>query len=350
MSSAMPLFPSRLCEGDVIAVLSPSWGGPSVFPGVFDLGVRNIEDVLGVRVREFSTTRMSNDELYRNPRARAEDINAAFADPEIKGIFASIGGDDSVRILPYLDLPTILANPKVLMGYSDTTTLNFWLAQNGLVTFNGPSVMAGFAQARHLPDEFASHVRQMLMHSEIPPPYAPYPSWCDGYVRWSTPGYDGEVWELQSNVEGPRWLQGEGTSRGRLFGGCVSVLENMKATPFWPALEFWEGKLLFLETSEDKPTVEHVGRILRNYGSMGALERISGLLIGRARSYTDDEKEALYETVVRVAAFEFGRSDLTIVANLDFGHTDPQWILPLNVQAEIDCEGKTFQLIEAPVR
>lgn len=350
MRSAPLLFPSRLSEGDTVAVVSPSWGGPSVFPGVFDLGIENLESILGVRVREFPTARMPDEELYRNPRGRAEDINAAFADHDIKAVFASIGGEDSVRILPYLDLPTILANPKILMGYSDTTTLNFWLAQNGLVTFNGPSVMAGFAQAKHVPKEFSEHVRQMLMCVETPPPYVPYSAWCDEYVRWNTPGYAGEVKDLRANEEGWRWLQGKGVVEGRLIGGCLPVLENLRATPFWPEPEFWDGKILFLETSEEKQTPEQVGRVIRSYGSMGVLARISGLLIGRARSFSAAEKETLYEFIVRVAAFEFERPDLPIVANLDFGHTDPQWVLPLNVLAQIDSETKALRLLEAPVR
>ena len=349
MRAPAPIFPPRLREGDRVAALSPSWGGPSVHPRVFDLGLMNIESLLGVRVKEFPTSRMPNEELYHNPRRRAEDMNAAFADTEIKAVFASIGGDDSVRILPFLDLPTILANPKILMGYSDTTTLTSWLAQHGLVTFNGPSVMAGFAQMRHLPPEFGEHVRRMLMDTGVPPPYEAYPAWCDEYARWADPGYDGEVRDLRPNAEGWRWLQGEGVASGRLFGGCIEVFEFMKATPFWPAPEFWQGRVLFFETSEDKPTVDQVKYFLRNYGSMGALERISGLLLGRARSYTDEEKEALYETVVRVAAVEFGRPDLPIVANLDFGHTDPQWVMPLNILAEIDCGRKTLRLLESPV-
>ena len=155
--------PPRLRPGDTVAVLSPSWGGPSCFPHVYELGLRNLESLFGLRVKEFPTARMAPDELYFNPKRRADDINAAFADPEVSGIIASIGGSESVRILPYLDVDAILAHPKILMGYSDTTTLTARLSQAGLITFNGPSVMAGFAQMRHLPPEFASHVRSILM-------------------------------------------------------------------------------------------------------------------------------------------------------------------------------------------
>ena len=93
------LKPSRLKSGDAIAVLSPSWGGPSRYPHVFDMGLKNIQDTFGLKIKEFETARMDADLTYRNPKLRAEDLNRAFADPEVSGIFASIGGDDSVRIL-----------------------------------------------------------------------------------------------------------------------------------------------------------------------------------------------------------------------------------------------------------
>ena len=77
-------------------------------------------------------------------------VTRTFADPEVKGIFTSIGGDDSVRILPYLDTKVIRENPKIFMGYSDTTTMNTYFNQLGLVTLNSPSIMAGFSQWNNL--------------------------------------------------------------------------------------------------------------------------------------------------------------------------------------------------------
>lgn len=341
--------PRRLREGDTVAVLSPSWGGPSCYPNVFDLGLDNLRSRFGFRFKEYPTARMDADALYRNPRQRAEDVNAAFADPEVAAIFTSIGGDDSVRILPYLDLDAILANPKILLGFSDTTTLTAYLNRHGLVTYNGPSVMAGFAQMRHLPDEAADDFRRLIVDAEDRFRYRPYPSWVDRYVRWETPGYDGETEPLQPNGEGWCWLQGRGRVAGRLFGGCVEVLEFLKGTPFWPPLDFWEGRILFLETSEDKPTVSQVKWMLRNYGSMGALDRIAGILFGRPMDYSAEEKARLYEVLVAVVAGEFGRDEMPIVANLDFGHTSPQFVLPLGVEAEIDCDRRTFGLLEPAV-
>lgn len=91
---------------------------------------------LGLTIKEFPSARKDASFLYNNPEFRANDINAAFADPEVKAIISSIGGDDSIRILPYLDKKTIVQNPKIVMGYSDTSTLLTYINQLGLVTFH----------------------------------------------------------------------------------------------------------------------------------------------------------------------------------------------------------------------
>lgn len=337
--------PVRLRPGDTVAVLSPSWGGPSVYPSVFDLGLANMRDLLGVEVKEYPTTRMSPEGLHGNPRLRAEDLNAAFADPQVKAIVSSIGGDDSVRLLPYLDTGTMAANPKILMGFSDTTTLLTFANQQGLVTFNGPSVMAGFAQLKTLPPLFGRHIRQMLMEPSAEYAYAPYAERVVEAQCWEAPGYTGEA-TFAPNA-GWRWLQGDSVVRGLLCGGCIEVLEFIKGTPWWPSADFWQGKILFLETSEEKPTPDQVKYMLRNYGMQGILDRITGLLLARPQFYTMEERETLYKTVVSVVAGEFGRPDLPIIAEMDFGHEAPQSILPLGVMAEIDCIRQNFRLVEA---
>ncbi len=335
----------RLRPGDTVAVLTPSWGGPSLYPGVFDLGLANIRDLLGVQIKEYPTTRMSTEGLHGNPRRRAEDLNAAFADPQVKAIVSSIGGDDSVRLLPYLDAEAIAANPKILMGFSDTTTLLACANQLGLVTFNGPSVMAGFAQIKTLPPSFGQHVRQTLTEPSREYAYAPYAERVVEAQRWEAPDYTGEA-TFAPNA-GWRWLQGSSVVQGLLFGGCIEVLEFIKGTRWWPATDFWQGKILFLETSEEKPTPDQVKYMLRNYGMQGVLGQIAGLLLARPQFYTMEEREMLFQAVISVVAGEFGRPDLPIIAEMDFGHEAPQSILPLGVMAKIDCPRQTFRLVEA---
>jgi len=340
--------PNRLKVGDTVAALSPSWGGPSLYPHVFDLGLRNLEQKFGLKIKEFPTARMDNETIYRNPKLRADDLNRAFEDPEVTAILASIGGDDSVRILPFLDLDLIKANPKILMGFSDSATFLTFLNTQGLVTYNGPSIMAGFAQMEHLDKAFETHVRELLFESPETYDFRPYSTWSDRYAPWSTPGYKGEVEAVFANDEGWRWLQGTSVARGRLFGGCIEVLEFLKGTRFWPTLDFFNDVVMFFETSEDKPSVSNVMYMLRNYGSMGVLERAAGLMFGRARSYSPLEKAELDNILVRTVSEEFGRPDMPIVSNLDFGHTEPQWVMPLGIGTEVDCQSRTIRLSESP--
>jgi muramoyltetrapeptide carboxypeptidase LdcA involved in peptidoglycan recycling len=111
-------------------------------------------------------TRTEGNSSLDNVKLRAQDINAAFADREVKAVFASI------RILPFIDINIIKNNPKIFMGYSDTTTMLTYFNLLGLVTFNGPSVMASFSQAENLPKEFTQHVYDILFKSS---PTCEYP-------------------------------------------------------------------------------------------------------------------------------------------------------------------------------
>lgn len=338
--------PNKLKKGDTVAIVSPSWGGPSVFPHIYELGLKTLEN-LGLKIKEYPSARKDADFLYNNPEFRAKDINDAFADPEVKAIIASIGGDDSIRILSFLNLDLIKNNPKIILGYSDMTTVNSYLNQAGLVTLNGPCIMAGFSQWNSLSADFQNHIKEILFENPKNYEYKPFDVYSNGYLDWTDIANVGKVKEPIKN-SGWNWLQGEGRIQGELFGGCIEVFEMMKNTKFWPTEDFWRDKILFLETSEDKPTPDQVKCMLRNYGMQGIFDKISALIIGRPRDYSDDERAQLDEKILNVVRIEFKNEKLPIVTNMDFGHTDPQWTLPLGIRAEIDCEGKSFKLLKAP--
>lgn len=337
--------PEKLNRGDTVAIVSPSWAGPNVFPRVYENGLKVLKE-WGLEVREYPTARATNDFLSKNPEARAKDINDAFADPHIKAVFVSIGGDDFVRVLPFLDKEVISNNPKIVMGYSDTTTLLTFANLQGIVTFHGPAIMAGFSQMESLPGEFKSHVHAMLFNPQETLEYLPYGQYCDGYLDWSKEENMGKVNGLKKN-SGWKVLQGKGVVSGELFGGCIEVLEFIKGTDFWPSKDFWNGRILFLETSEDKPSVDHVKLMLRNYGVQGVFDKVNAVLFARPRDYSDGEKVQFDEMVKDVIGNEFKRPNLPIMSNLDFGHTDPQFVLPLGVKAEVDLDGKKFRLVES---
>jgi muramoyltetrapeptide carboxypeptidase LdcA involved in peptidoglycan recycling len=337
--------PPRLKVGDHVAVLSTSWGGPSVFPDVHRAGVEALQR-LGLVVREFPTTHRSAEALRTDPAGRAADLNAAFADPSIAAIVSTIGGDDSARILPHLDADVIRHNPKVLMGYSDTSTQLLFVHQLGLVTFNGPAVMAGFAQSAHF-SGFDDHIRSILFEPTPTYDYRPASRWVDSYQDWNDTSDPTAVGEWRHH-DGWHWLQGHGPVRGRLTGGCIEVLEFLKGSRYWPAEDWWNDRILFLETSEDRPTVEQVRYWLFNYGVQGVFDRISGLVVGRARGYSDEQKQEL-DDAIRSVVEEFDATHLVIATNMDFGHTDPQWILPHGVMAELHPAADSFRLVEPAV-
>ncbi|MBE3075178.1 MAG: LD-carboxypeptidase, partial [Actinobacteria bacterium] len=130
MSSRPSLVrPPVVQPGDTVAILSPSWAGPGVFPHVQDLGLQRLRADLHLEPVEYPTTR----KVGATPQERAADIHAAFADPEIKAIMSSIGGDDQIKVLRYLDPAVLRANPKAFFGYSDNTNLLLYLWNLGMI-------------------------------------------------------------------------------------------------------------------------------------------------------------------------------------------------------------------------
>ena len=340
------LKPKRLEQGSKIAVISPSDGLPFKFPDIYELGLRNLKEIFGLDIAEMPTARMSPDFLYKKPEIRADDLNNAFADRSIDGIITTIGGYESVRILPYLDIETIIQNPKFIMGFSDATTFLTYLNYRGMVTFYGPSVMAGLAQLKQLPPQQTEHLKAILFAGDYPYTYMPYEKWTNGYDFRNTLG---ECTEFFSNEEGWTFLQGDCITQGRLWGGCIEVLEFMKSTAYWPDKSFWDGRILFFETSEEKPAPHQVGYMLRNYGMQGIFDRVRGIVFGRPKDYSRKEKEELAETILSIVGEEFKVTGIPIVVDVDFGHTDPKIILPLGCTVRLNPRAGEITLLESPV-
>jgi len=337
--------PRQLHRGDTIAVVSPSSGAASRFPHVLDDGLTVLRDYFGFRILEYPTARMGGKELHENPKLRADDINEAFGNPEVKGIIATIGGDDSVRLLQYLDIGRIKTNPKLIMGYSDTTTILSYLNLNGLATYYGSSIMAGFGYLRCFPEAMEEYRKVLLDKTSYE--IQPFGSWADGYKPWGEKENAGIVAETRNDDLGHHWINKGKTIRGKLWGGCMEVLEMMKGTFAWPDLDFWNDRILFLETSEDKPSPLQVSYALRNYGIQGILTRISALMLARPKAYSKEEKLELESLVKKVVIGEFGRSDLNIIANADFGHTDPRHIMPYGIDLRLEPESEKMIFVES---
>ena len=342
--------PKKLNPGDRVAAVTLSWGGPGAYPLRYQAGVQQLEAEFGLEVVPMPHTLRDPDWLGRNPEARAHDLMTAFNDPTIAGIISTIGGDDSIRLLPFLDLDIIRSNPKVFMGYSDTTISHFICFQSGLVSFYGPSIMAGFAENGGLFAYLIKSVRRTIFSTapigEISPNMD---GWTVEYLDWSNADNQTRPRILQ---ESPGWkfLQGNGVARGHLIGGCFEVMDWLRGSEYWPTLEQWDGAILFLETSEEAPPPLQVKYGLRALASLGVLKRISGFIFGRPGGQLPPENFHEYDqAILQVVRDEEGLTTLPVVTHMDFGHTDPMFVLPYGVEAKIDCDQKEFSILESAV-
>jgi muramoyltetrapeptide carboxypeptidase LdcA involved in peptidoglycan recycling len=332
--------PRLLKPGDLIGIISPSWGGPAVFPHRLQAGIRQIE-ALGFRAAAAPHAKNLRGFVSDTAENRAEDIHRLFENSEVMAIISSIGGDHSCHLLPYLDFDLIKRHPKIFMGFSDTTVLNVAIyAKTGMVTFNGPAVMTDFAEQPHMYGYTERWMRKVLCSPTPAGVIEPAEVWTEEFLDW------GEKKDLErprrmNSSPGWTWLK-PGKAEGRLLGGCIESLQHLRGTPFWPD---WSQTILFFETSEEKPSPEKVDGILMDYENMGILQQIRGMLIGRPMKYDLEEKQTLRDVLMeRTRKYSF-----PIVADMDFGHNSPQITLPLGCLARIDSNNRRFELIEAAV-
>ena len=140
--------PVKLKKGNKIAIVSLSWGGAGDkdIKYRYEIGKKRLEELFGLEVVEMRNSLKGSKYLDEHPEARAEDMMDAFKDNEIKAIFSNIGGDDTLRLLPYIDFDVIKNNTKIFMGYSDTTINHFMCYKAGLISYYGPSILAEFAE------------------------------------------------------------------------------------------------------------------------------------------------------------------------------------------------------------
>lgn len=331
----------RLQPGDKIGIIAPSWCGPASVPHRVERGKRFLESLGYEVVLAPHATGRYRGYLSGTPEERTADLHQMFADSSVKAIIAAIGGDHSSQMLPHIDWELIRANPKIFMGFSDVTVLNLAIyVKTGLVTFNGPALMVDFAE---YPQPFAytlDSFARTLCRVEPPGEYQPAPAWTEETLDWMTQADLTRPRALTSS-EGWTWLK-EGKAEGRLIGGCLESLQHLRGTPYWPD---FDGAIFFWETSEDRPSPSWVDGVLADYANMGILERLSGMIVGRSRDYTPEWRAELREVILeRTAPYHF-----PVITDMDFGHTAPQFILPVGVRAAIDTAARRFTIVEAAV-
>ena len=328
-------YPSKPRPGDKVAVLSPSSGLPGLLPIPHDLGLRRLREEFGLIPVEYPATR----KMGSTPQERAADLHAAFADPEIRAIVSSIGGDDQITVLPHLDAELIKANPKPFFGYSDNTCLLAYLYDLGIVGYHGGAVMVQFGRPVAMHPMSADSLSAALFTSgsyELSP--------ADAVAETFGPWDDPRTFDVEPDLvprDGWRWHNPDRVVEGVGWGGNLEVLSWLLMAD--RAVRPGNG-VLFLETSEEMPSADEVYRILRSMGERGLLHRFQAALIGTPQVWALDRRtsvaeraayrEEQHEAVVR--AFTPYRPDATLVFDVDFGHTDPQVVLPYGGTIRVD--------------
>jgi muramoyltetrapeptide carboxypeptidase LdcA involved in peptidoglycan recycling len=339
----MLIKPKKLQPGDHVATVSPSWGGAgeSALRWRYIQGVKRLEEVFGLKVIPMPNSLKGEDYLYKNPQARAEDLMTAFKDESIKGIIANIGGEDSIRLLPYIDFDVIRKNPKIFMGYSDVTVSHLFCHKAGISSFYGPAILTDFAENVEMDPYTIEMVNRTLFSNEIIGEIQPANEWTSERLEWIEENKKRRR-TMKENL-GYEVIQGSGVAQGHLIGGCIEVLEFAKGTELWPEKKYWENSILFFETSEEKPEPNLIKYWLRNYAAQGILQKTNGMIFGKPKDekYYDEYKEEIQKVMK-----EFDLKDLPILYNLNFGHTEPKFILPYGAMAEINCDKRTFTILE----
>jgi len=333
-----------------IAIITPSWGGAAKFLHRYKIGKQQLIKEFGFKIVEMPNSLKSEEYIYKNPQARAEDINEAFSRRDIDGIFTTIGGEDSIRVLPYLNKKIIKNNPKVFLGYSDITTLHLFLYSLGMVSFYGPSVMSSFAENGGIPSYLKKYFVKTVCNNSYP---YEIKSNSNGYMinnfSWDDKNKQNtKINRLNPSKNTNKLLNGKGVREGNLIGGCVETLEGLKGTEFWPTKDKWQNAILFLETSEDTPNIDIFERYLRNYAIQGILKNLNGIILGRHIG-SIKEQIAYENSLLRVAIDEFGLNDLIIISNMDFGHTRPIFTIPYGIKARLNAKNRSLEILENAV-
>ncbi|WP_460801199.1 S66 family peptidase [Microbacterium sp. GXF6406] len=335
----------KLVPGDRVAVLSPAFAAPAVAPELHEQALRRFEDLTGLVPVEFPTTR----QLGASAEARAADVNAAFADPSIRAIMATIGGDDQITLVPHLDAATAQADPKSFIGYSDNTNILNWMWGLGIAGYYGGSTAVHLGPGPAIDEIHARSLRAALIDG--------------GEIELTEPGESEDVgkrWEDRralneygDRIPTPEWIWAGPARRveGRTWGGCLESIDALALSGRMPSPADLDGAVLLLETSEERPPATWAKRWVRALGEGGILASVTGVVVARppvsdfefhpsaeeADALRAAQADAIVEQITRY------NPDAVVCVGVPFGHTRPQWIVPYGGRMTLDgAERRVF--------
>ena len=341
--------PPPATPGDRVAVLAPSSGGAANARHVLGVSLRRLRQQFGLDPIVYPTARQSGSFLDRSPRARAADLHAAFRDPEISAVFATIGGDDQLRVLDHLDSEVLVEHPTRFFGMSDNTNLALYLWTHGVVSYYGGQLLNQVGVPGSLDEYTERYLRRALFEESIGE-LTTADHWTDAVYDWETDDYVGQPVRYE---DAPGWSwHGDEPVTGRVWGGCLAIVRWQLATSrYLPAPERLDGQVLAIETAEDLPDADRVRWTLQAMGERGLLERFDGVLVGRPKTrnrfedrgdetrqqYREDQREAILSMVDRY------NPAATAVFDLDFGHTNPTAPIPIGGCVEMAPDARSVQ-------
>lgn len=328
-----------------IVSLSSGIIGESFVSHELNIGIERLK-AMGLQVKFSEHALKGIDYINEHPEDRAADLLEAYADPEVDMILCAIGGDDTYRLLPYLfdnDELKKVVNNKIFLGFSDTTMNHFMLHKLGINTFYGQCFMADICE---LEDNMLPYTekffKELITTGKIKE------------VRPSDVWYEERTAFDESQVGVPRvkhpnkgfeLLQGPAVFSGKILGGCIESMYDVfnndrysdiadlcKKYELFPSLEDWKGRILLLESSEEKPVPELYEKMLIVLKEYGIFDVVSGVLVGKPmdETYADEYKELLVRVI--------DSPDLPVLYDINIGHATPRCIIPFGVNAVVDAD------------
>ncbi|MBQ1552980.1 MAG: LD-carboxypeptidase [Clostridia bacterium] len=315
-----------------------------------EIGLKRLRD-FGLGVKFMPNALAGLDFIKAHPEKRAQDLLHAFSDPEIDMILCAIGGDDTYRLLPYHfehgELQGAVTD-KIFLGFSDTTVNHLMLHKVGLRTFYGQAFLPDICE---LSPEMHPYTRKYFEElvttgtiKKITPSdvwYEERKSFAPDQVGKTLPERPGHGFEL---------LQGPPVFSGKILGGCVDTLydifngdryEDMPVLcekyRLFPDAEDWKGRIILLETSEEKPSPDKYRRALGYLKDAGVFASVNGILAGKPMDevYADEYKRLLTEVI--------DDPELPVVFDINVGHAMPRCIIPFGVDATVDAEKQVIR-------
>lgn len=311
--------PARLQPGDTVGLIDPATALSE--PVSVEIVAESLS-VLGFKTKRGAHLLERRGYYAGTDEQRAADLNAMFADPEVRAIHCVRGGWGSARLLPLLDWAMIARNPKILLGYSDITALLLSLhARTGLVTFHGP---LGTSQWNPFN---VGYMNRVLQDGEA--------------VTFENPKEidEDDLTVVKNRVQ----TLHPGTARGRLLGGNLTVLSSLVGTGWLPD---WEGCILFIEDVEEAPY--RIDRMLTQLRLAGILRKARAVIWGNCTDCKPGEgfgsltvTEALKDHILPL--------DIPAWTGAMIGHIDRQFTLPVGAEVEVDATAGTIRMLEPAV-